>query len=163
MIAIGTKTNSKLIQATGTILVNKSVEIVFNFFTNPGNDSFWRTEINQSTLDGPIQQGVTVSEYSNLSKKVPNNLLELKCVRLEKNKVAIFETTEDSKFYLKNQREVKAVSGNSTEVIYTLDFDVDIVKFALGFGLPKFIVSIKANSDMKKYLRQLKNHLENRP
>ncbi len=153
--------NKKLIKITGTILANKNAEIVFNFFANPSNDSLWRTEINKSALDGTLQLGVTVSEYSNLSKKISNNLLELKCVQFDKNKIAIFKTPDNANFYLKSQRQVKAVSGDATELTYTLDFDINIVKFALGFGLPRFIVSMKANSDMKKYLRQLKNHLDN--
>jgi hypothetical protein len=153
-------TNKKLIKTTGTILVNKSVRSVFDFFANPSNDKLWRTEINQSKLDGALQLGVTVSEYSYLSKKVPNNLLELKCVQFDKNKIAIFETPGNAKFYLKSQRQVKPVSVNTTEIIYTLYFDKSIVKFALGFSLPKFIVSMKANSDMKKYLRKLKTELE---
>jgi len=79
----------------------------------------------------------------------------------DKNNIAIFETSNHSKFYLKSERQVKAVSANRTEFIYTIDFDMNIVKFALGFGFPKFIISMKANSNMKKYLRQLKNHLGN--
>lgn len=152
--------NKKRIKASGTISVNKNVESVFDFFANPGNDSSWRTEINKSILGGTLQLGVTVSEYSNLSKKASNNLLEIKCVQFDKNKIAVFETPNDSKFYLKSQRMVKAVSNNTTELTYKLDFDKSIVKFAIGFNLPNFIISLKAARDMKKYLRQLKNQLE---
>ena len=48
---------------------------MFDFFANPTNDNLWRTEINKSILDGALQLGATVSEYSNLSKKASNNLL----------------------------------------------------------------------------------------
>ncbi len=150
----------KLVEATGTILVKQDVETVFNFFADPGNDSLWRTEVNQSTLDGNLEAGVTVSEFSYLSKKAPNNLIELKCIALDKNKVAIFETPQNAMFYERSQRQVKLVSTTTTELIYTLQFDMEIVKFALGFSLPKFIVSMKAGSDMKKYLRNLKRQLE---
>ncbi|MFP5041723.1 hypothetical protein [Parasediminibacterium sp. JCM 36343] len=154
-------TNKKLIKTTGTILVNKKLESVFDFFVNPTNDNLWRTEINKSTLAGPLQLGVTIHEYSYLSKKVPNNLIELKCVQYDKNKLAIFETPDNTQFYIKSQRQVKVISDNSTEIIYTLDFDIDLVKYALGFGLPKFIVSFKADRDIKKYLRKLKTKLDN--
>ncbi|WP_460634306.1 SRPBCC family protein [Larkinella harenae] len=152
--------NTNLIKNSGAILVNKNAEDVFDFFANPCNDNLWRTEINKSLLDGPLQVGVTVSEYSYLSKKESNNLLELKCVQFEKNKIAVFETPDNPKFYLRSQRLVKAVSDNTTELIYKLDFDKSIVKFAVGFSLPNFIISLKAGSDMKKYLRQLKKQLE---
>ena len=153
-------TNNKLIKTTGTILVNKRVESVFDFFANPSKDIFWRTEINKSTVDGILQLGVAVSEYSYLSKKAPNNLVELKCIQFDKNKIAIYETPENAPFYIRSQRQVNAISDNTTEVIYTLDFSIDLVKYALGFHIPKFIISFKANRDIKNYLRQLKTKLE---
>ncbi len=154
-------TNKEIIITKGTIVVNKKAENVFDFFANPSNDKLWRTEINRTILNGTLGIGSLVSEYSYLSKKAPNNLIELECKVFEKDKIAVYETLENADFYLKTQRQVKSVSSNSTEVIYTLCFDKGIVKFALGFGLPKFIISLKAKSDMKKYLRQLKTKLEN--
>ncbi len=161
MTSTSKMTNKKLIKTTGTILVNKKAERAFDFFANPSNDNLWRTEINKSTLDGTLQLGVTISEYSYLSKKVPNNLIELKCVQFDKNKLAIFETHDNAQFHIRSQRQVKSISDNTTEIIYTLEFDIGLVKYALGFALPKFIVSLKADSDIKKYLRQLKTKLDN--
>jgi sugar/nucleoside kinase (ribokinase family) len=155
-----TLNKKKLITITGTILINKDVETVFNFFADPGNDAQWRAEVNESTLDGNLEMGVTVFEHSYLSKKAPNNLIELKCIEFKRNKIAIFETEPNAKFYERSQRQVNVVSGSTTEITYSLDFDIEIVKFALGFSLPKFIVSMKAGSDMKKYLRNLKKQLE---
>jgi hypothetical protein len=154
-------TNKKRIKTTGTILANKNICTVFDFFANPSNDKLWRTEINQSTLDGTLQLGVIVSERSYLSKKASDHLIEMKCVQFDKNEIAIFETPDNAQFYEKSQRQVKAISDNITEITYTLEFDLQIVTYALGFPLPRFIVSLKASSDMKKYLRQLKKHLEN--
>ena len=161
MTSTSKMTNKKLIKTTGTILVNKKAERAFDFFANPSNDNLWRTEINKSTLDGTLQLGVTISEYSHLSKKVPNNLIELKCVQFDKNKLAIFETHDNAQFHIRSQRQVKSISDNTTEIIYTLEFDIGLVKYALGFALPKFIISLKADSDIKKYLRQLKTKLDN--
>ena len=154
-------TNKKLIKSKGTLLVNRNVDRVFSIFANPNNDKLWRREINQSTLNGLLQLGVFVSEYSYLSKKISNNLLELKCVEFDKNKIAVFETNENAQFYLRSERRLTAISDNKTEIKYTLIFDLNLVKFALGFTLPKFIVQLKADSDMQKYLRQLKTILEN--
>ena len=145
-----------LIKTSGTIVINKNPEVVFNFFAHPNNDHLWRKEINKTIIDNTLQVGVTINEYSHLSKRVPDNKLELKCVKYEINKIAVFETNENSRFYLKSERMVKALSENSTEVTYNLCFDKNIVKFALGFNLPTFIISMKANSDMNKYLKQLK-------
>jgi len=161
MTTINKMTNKKLIKTTGTILVNKEAESVFDFFANPSNDKFWRTEINKSMLNGTLQLGVKISEYSYLSKKVPDNLIELKCIEFDKNKLAIFESDDNAEFYIRSKRQVKAISDNTTEIIYTIDFDIGLVKYALGIALPKFIVSFKADSDIKKYLRQLKTKLNN--
>ncbi len=76
----------KIISTTGTIIINKRIEHVFDFFANPVNDSLWRTEINKSNLSGTLQKGVTIFEYSYLSKKTPDNLVELKCMELIKIK-----------------------------------------------------------------------------
>jgi hypothetical protein len=154
-------TNKTLIKNHGSIIINKNVQTVFTFFANPSNDNLWRSEINKSTLDGPLQVGVTINEYSNISKNVPNNLIELKCIQCEVNSLAIFETPDNAAFYLRSKRQVKAISDNATEVIYAIEFDINIVKYALGFALPKFLVSLKAAYDLKKYLVRLKTTLEN--
>ncbi|MFZ4057488.1 MAG: hypothetical protein ACOYKE_05090 [Ferruginibacter sp.] len=153
-------TTINLIKTTGTIIINKKVDIVFDFFANPCNDNLWRTEINKSTLDDQLQLGTTIYEYSNLSKKAPNHLIELKCIQYDKDNLAIFETTNNATFYLRSQRQVNPISDNKTAINYTLEFDISLVNYALGFSLPKFIISFKANSDMKKYLRHLKTKLE---
>jgi hypothetical protein len=154
-------TNKTLIKNHGSIIINKNVQTVFTFFANPSNDNLWRSEINKSTLDGPLQVGVTINEYSYMSKKVPNNLIELKCVQFDIDNLAIFQTPDNAVFYLRSKRQVKAISDNVTEVIYAIEFDINIVKYALGFALPKFLVSLKAAYDLKKYLVRLKTTLEN--
>lgn len=154
--------NKSIITARGKITVHTSIERAFDFFADPANDGLWRSEINRSISGGPVQVGVKVTEYSYLSKKAPNNLVQLTCVAFEKNRAATFETPAGSPFYEKSQREVRALAGNSTEITYAIEFDINIVKFALGFSLPRFIIALKAQNDMKKYLRQLKQNLENR-
>jgi hypothetical protein len=161
MTAKSTTSNKKLVRTIGTIVVNKSVEQVFDIFANPSNDNLWRTEVKKSILNGDLQVGAKISEYSYLSKKASDNLLELQCVQYDKNKFAVFETFDNAQFYLKSERSVKAVSHNTTEITYTLTFDLAIVKYALGFALPKFIVSFKTDRDMKKYLVQLRANLDN--
>lgn len=150
----------KLIKISGSVLVNQNLKTVFDFFANPQNDPTWRSEINQSTINGTLRLGVTILEYSFLSKKVPNNLIEFRCVQLESNKIAVFETLDNARFYLRSERKVVGVSSHITAINYVLSFDKELVRFALGFCLPQFIISMKAKSDMKKYLRQLKANLE---
>ncbi len=152
--------NQNILSLQACISINKNITHVFSFFANPSNDKRWRSEINESTLNGSLQKGVEVAEYSNLSKKAPNNLIELVCTEFQVNKLAIFETKPNAPFYLKSERSSTRVSDQVTEVWYTLEFDTNIVKHAIGFGLPRFLIKWKANSDLHKYLKKLKSYVE---
>jgi len=88
-------------------------------------------------------------------------LIVLKCIRYEKNKLVIFETTDEAEFYLKSYREVNVISDQITEIIYSVDFDARLVRYALGFSLPEFLIYLKANLDKFKYLKKLKIKIEN--
>jgi len=149
-----------ILSLQASISINKNITPVFSFFANPSNDKLWRSEINESILHGNLQKGVEVAEYSNLSKKASNNLMELMCTEFQENKLAIFESKPNVPFYLKSERRVINIRDQETEVSYKLDFDINIVKHALGFSLPKFIIKWKAKSDLQKYLKQLKSYLE---
>lgn len=152
--------NHRPITVSGIILIRKNTAEAFDYFANPENDVHWRTEINQSKLLGPLQPGVMVEEYSFLSKKASNNLITFQCIELRKDQIALFETPKNSKFYLRSERKVRVIGENETEIQYHLTFDLEIVKYALGFSLPKWLIQWKAKSDMKKYLRKLKSILE---
>ncbi len=148
--------NPRRITISGSVIINNQIDKVFEFFGNPINDWQWRKEVRLTKLNKKLEPGVVVAEYSYLSPKIPENLIELVCVSYEPNLVAIFETLNNSRFYEKSQRLVTAVSKQKTKIIYTLEFDTSIVKYALGFSLPYFLISLKANYDMKKYLKNLK-------
>ena len=149
-----------MIKITAEVVIRKAIQEVFDFFANPGNDHLWRQEINEARVSGPIQLGVTVTEYSKLSARKPNNKIALTCIEFQENERAVFQSMENERFYVRSTREVQKKSARETHVVYTLEFDPSIVKFALGFGLPAFLISFKAKGDMKKYLSKLKSTLE---
>lgn len=70
------------------------------------------------------------------------------------------ETTPQNKFWSKNTRLVEPSSNKKTQVTYRLQFDRNIVKYRLGFSLPKFLIYFYTKSTMKKYLAVLKSILE---
>jgi hypothetical protein len=149
----------KLIGIQGVVVIEKDIHTVFSMISNPSNDSKWRTEITESKTNGPVEIGTLVYEYSYLSKRAPHHLLVLKCTEYVPNRMVVFETGEDSGFYLRSRRTVNALSEHRTEVKYELEFDLELVKFALGFSLPKFLVRYKSQQDMRKYLNRLKSVL----
>lgn len=152
--------SKSMIRSSGSILIHRNVEAVFRFFADPTNDPQWRTEVTHTTRKGDPGEGTTVHEHSYLSKKAPDVVVELRCVRFEENERVIFETPDGAPFYRRSERRVIVRSDGNTEVVYTLEFDTAIVKHALGFALPRFIVAQKAGHDLKRYLKRLKAMLE---
>lgn len=149
-----------ILKTVQEITVQNSLENAFAFFCNPANDHLWRKEINETVVKRALQAGVLAYEYSRLSGKRPNNLVVLECTEFVPNSRVTFQSVPDSPFYLKSVRTVVAATNKETKLIYGLDFDTALVKFALGFSLPAFIIATKARGDMKKYLMKLKFLLE---
>lgn len=130
--------------------------LAFAYLANLENDSLWRKEINHTTLFGRPGLGVEAHEYSNLSKRMSNNLLILTCVEFTEGQKVVFETKPDSPFYLKSSRQIEALGDNRCRFYYSLEFDNHLVKQALGFALPGFLIHLGASKDMKAYLKNLK-------
>ena len=142
------------------IIIRRSASEVFDFFAKPENDAMWRAEVNRSLPGGEISLGVKLSEYSHLSKRQPDFRQDLTCVLFEPQRRIVFETPKDARFFLRSDRQVSVIGQNETVLIYNLSFDSGIVKHALGFALPGFLVRMKAKADQKKYLLKLKKILE---
>jgi uncharacterized membrane protein len=146
----------KTIKAKNTVIVNKNIDSVFEFISNLENDSLWRKEINETKVSGKPALNVIVIEDSFLSKRTPSNIIELKCIDFQLNKLIVYETANEKYFYLKSTREVESITDNSTKITYSIEFDKAIVKHGLGFNLPTFLIQFVTNTDMKKYLSKLK-------
>jgi hypothetical protein len=136
-------------------------QLAFAYLSNLENDYLWRREINHTTLLGPPGLGVEAHEYSNLSKRMNNHLLVLICVEWSESEKVVFETKPDSPFYLKSIRRIEAIANNQSRFHYTIEFDNNLVKHALGFALPRFLIRFGASQDMKKYLNKLKEVVSN--
>jgi len=71
-------------------------------------------------------------------------VLQLICIEFESDKTFVYQTTSDSKFYLKSTRKVQAISSTETMFLYEISFDKTIVKHALGISLPIFLIRMLA-------------------
>ncbi|CAN5758130.1 hypothetical protein BH11BAC3_BH11BAC3_11790 [soil metagenome] len=152
----------KKIDITSGILISKDIETVFEYLADYSKEPLWRNEVKNVYMDTDVvMKGTLVKEDAFLSKKIPSYISTFVCTGYEKNKHAIFETTGENTFYQKKMRYVEAAEANKTNVTYRLQFDVAIVKYSLGFALPKFIIDAYTKMLMKKYLKVLKNILEN--
>ena len=149
------------ISISGSIIINRDLQTVFNFISDYSNDPKWRKEINQTVIDTPkINVGSLLTEDSFLSKRNPHYLSYLKCTEYIADKMVKCETTSEAKFWAMNTRTVEAIDTKTTKVLYHLEFDPAIVKFGIGFQLPRFFLSYYTKSVMKDYLAVLKKNLE---
>lgn len=141
---------------SGNIILQADATAVFLYLADLSNDKFWRKEISETILSAKPGLHVTATETSYLSKRVPKHVLSLICIAYSEPATVIYETLPESKFYLKSTRLVEAVSKGQSRFTYSLEFDPLVVKHALGFSLPLFLIRWVAQSDLKKYLSQLK-------
>lgn len=151
----------KQIDITGSIIINKNNSKVFAYFSNFFNDPMWRKEINETEIKNyPATINTIIKQDSFLSTKIPHLLIQYKCTEFVPDKMIVCETTSDNKFWQRNTRITEAISENSTKVIYRIQFDIDIVKYGLGFYLPTFLIKYYTRKTMKKYLKVLRNNIE---
>jgi len=151
----------KPIQLTGDIIINTDHLTAFSYISNYSNDKYWRKEINETTINtATLEIGTILTEDSFLSKRNPNYVSFLKCIDLIPNNTVTCETTPEAPFWAMNKRTVEAIEPNKTKVIYHLKFDPAIVKFGIGFQLPRFFLNFYTRSVMKDYLQVLKKNLE---
>lgn len=154
---VGYKIEGDIIKLEGKITIEKPCAEVFKYVADLRNDCQWRTEIKKTEInDQKVSLNCLAKEHSYLSKKAPDFIYELRCIGLEENARIDYSTTEKSSFYQKNTRIVEAIGNDKTHFTYKIEFDTKVVKFALGIGLPKWIIAYKANSDIKKYLNNLR-------
>lgn len=152
--------NHRRIKVNGSINIPADLKKVFDFVANLENDQYWRKEINNTNMTGAPGIDAIACEDSFLSKRVPSHTLTLICTVYRENRQVVYQTIPVSTFYLKTDRQVEFISANETRVLYHIQFDKDIVKHALGFSLPTFLIKMAAKAAMKKYLRKLKEVLE---
>lgn len=140
--------------ATGIATFNCTNETLFNYVADLGNDKNWRSEITRTDTNGLPTLNCVATEHTFLSKKLPDHINVLVCRQFEDGKRIVYETESTAAFYLKSDRTVGS-HGAGSRFTYVVAFDAGIVKHALGFGLPKWLIAWKTKSDMKKYLSKL--------
>lgn len=150
-----------LIEETGTVLINRNANDAFAFTADLRNDSVWRTEVNTTvSLNNLPGLNHMVEENSFLSKKVPHHVKLLICTEYARNSRIVYQATGNNSFFLYSCRQVQRLSPQQTLFIYSLKFDSEMVRYALGFKLPVRLIGMITGWSMKNYLRKLKQMLE---
>ena len=146
---------------TATLLVQKDPQTVFAYIADLRLDKNWRKEIKETvyTNPGPALGNMAIEE-SYLSKKVPAYKAALQCITYTPGKSIVYQSLPENAFYLQNTRRVEEISGQATKITYKLTFDVALVKYAIGFTLPNFLIKFYTQKTMRVYLQKLKHILE---
>lgn len=140
--------------ATGIAQLSCETDALFNYVADLGNDKNWRSEIVRTDTNGRPALNSVVIEHTFLSKQLPDHINTLICRQFIDNQRIVYETEPTAAFYLKSDRKVEPI-GSGARFTYVVTFDTGIVKQALGFSLPKWLIAWKTKTDMKKYLSKL--------
>ena len=143
------------ISINGNIKLSVPITKAFAFVANLDNDRLWRKEINVTKMSGEPAIGVLAEEFTYFSKKNSNQILQLECTEFIENELVIYTTVRDSPFYLMSIRKFTETGSHETLFEYEVCFDARIVKAGIGISLPRFIIQMGAQRDMKNYLKQL--------
>jgi uncharacterized membrane protein len=146
----------KNICITRSVFISAPKEKVFIFFSHPENDKMWRSEIQESTFTGKD----TFRQTSSLSRRITHYVKEYKIDSLQENQYISFKTVKGTSYDEQSFRKVISRGEGGSLVTYSICFNPDIVKYALGYSLPGWIVKLYTKQKAKKYLKNLRKILE---
>ncbi len=155
------KDKKQLIKINDSIHISCKLSDVFDFISNYTNDKYWRIIVKETIMNtAHVEKNTVMKETIFLSRKYPSFTSSFICTEFEKDKQVRTESLPEEPFYSKNTREVVALDNRTTCVNYQYVFDVEMVKYALGIGLPKFLIRLSVQHEMKTYLKELKKVME---
>lgn len=137
--------------------IRKPAAEVFACFGNLLLDKQWRKEIRRCEQ----MEGGMVRQFSYLSAREPAFCQDY---QIEKNDFDAFEliarSVSESRHFQDSFRKVEAISPEYSRAFYAINFDRAILKTALGFDIPDFLLRFQMNRVCRKYLKELRKNLE---
>jgi hypothetical protein len=143
-----------------TISIARDQKSVFNYIADLGNDSQWRSEVRCTSREGRVKLGNIAHEESFLSKKIPSYVRKLTCCSYVSDTLVVYQTAPEDPHSLRSTRSVRSTGLGHTEFTYLLEFDPSVVKLAMGFPLPRFLIKMVTRRAMKSYLKKLRTILQ---
>ena len=153
--------NNAVIDLSATVIIRQNVPAVFRYISNLSLDKTWRKEIIRTIVKGPFFGLNSIAvEHACLSKKVADHQTSFVCTTYTANRLIAYESLPENRYWQQAIRQVEQTLNGHTRLVYTLRFDASLVTYALGFWLPRFLVTYYTKTTMKKYLRNVKHILE---
>lgn len=142
-----------------SITINASADKIFEYVTNGNNDPKWRTEVDRMDVQGETKIGTVMVEYSSFYKFL-HTVTPTEIKVLDRPNKIILETPDTHPNWLQSIREIKILNSTECIVFYELAFSLDSMKQIMPFTPPAKLVAMWYRPRMKKYLKNLKNILE---
>ncbi len=150
---------SKKVFIAESAIIKASAEKIFDYITDGNNDSYWRTEVDRMDVQGAIQVGTILVEYSSFYRFL-HTVTPTVIKALERPYKIILETPSTHSTWLQSVRTVRSSINGGSTVTYELAFTLDSMKQIMPFVPPAELVTMWYRPRIKKYLKNLKTILE---
>ncbi len=139
-----------------SVVINKPIEKVCEFVSNPMNDHLWRSEVNEMSIEGgELVEGAVVREDAWIGLQ-RNFITKTEVIRLDCTNDALFLTTDENPFYLQSHRIFESLGKNKTRFTYDVEFDVRMISVTLGLNINPELVARGYGIKMWSYLQKLR-------
>ncbi len=147
------------IEWQASIAIDRDIDTVFAFASNPDNDRLWRSEVRQMTRVGPLRPGSIVTETVEVGVN-PGYTTHAVIVEFQPPQVIKVATLPDDPDYLTAQRVFERRQDGRTQITYSLDAgpetvtEIALVPMSAAFAVWYYQARMRSN------LRRLKKILE---
>ncbi|GAB2965562.1 hypothetical protein GCM10027048_39260 [Hymenobacter coalescens] len=152
---------SPVVAVERRIVIQASAEQVFAYAADLRNDAHWRAEVHGTRLHAEQPAvGAVATEDAYLSPREPHSLTELEYLVYEPGRRMHCVSVAGSPHRLSVERRFRPLGPGTTEFVYGLEFEARLVRQALGFALPGWLLRWHTGRMMERYQRTLKRLLE---
>lgn len=147
------------------VKMSSSVEIavpaqrLFEYISDGNNDPKWRTEVDRMEVQGEIEEGTVMIEYSSFYRFL-HTVTPTEIKTLDAPHKLVLETPDSHPTWLRSIRTIEELEHDQVRFTYELAFSLDSMKQILPFTPPAKLVSMWYSPRIKKYLRNLKKIVE---
>jgi hypothetical protein len=153
---------AKSISLTETISINAAPEAVFDYVSDVSNDPRWRPEVEKMELKGERKLGAVIIEHITIYRffriVTPTEIRVL-----DRPHTFTVETPPSHPTWVQCVRTVAPAGGNASLFSVKLSFTLDNIRQISPFTPPAGLVRLWYQPRMRRYMKNIKAILENKP
>lgn len=150
---------SKKVSMSESIIINAAPEKLFDYMVDGNNDPKWRTEVDRMDVQGALEEGTIMVEYSSFYKFL-HTVTPTEIKTLNRPSKLILETPDNHPSWLRSIRTIEPLGDGKSKFTYELAFSLDAMKQIMPFTPPVNLVTMWYSPRIKKYLKNLKGIVE---